>query len=127
MAGLNSDGDVKSLRKQLEEANIPIKETTPKLIPEYVGKAKRAAQITAERGCMELDGLLPNVKKYSMNGNSIKYPLTKFITMDKATSVVRILQRCSNFQNEMTQLMFILDLLGVSLILAPKFHPEISG
>ena len=96
-SGLNSDGDVELLRKQAEEANILIKEITPKLIPGYIGKAKGAAKITAERGFIGLDELLSDGRKDSMNANSTKDPLTKVITMDKAKSVVRILQRCSKF------------------------------
>jgi len=72
--GLNSNGSVKSLRKRAEEASIPIKQTTQKLILEYVGKAKGAVQVTAERGFIGLDGLLTNRRKYSINRNSITDP-----------------------------------------------------
>ena len=126
-AGLNSDGNAKALKIRAVEANIPIEVTTPKVIPGYVGKAKGAAQIAAERGFIGLDGLLSNGKKYSMNGTSTKDPVTKVVTMNRDTSVIRILQRCNDFKNEKTQLMFILDLLNVTLILTPKCHPEIAG
>ena len=49
------------------------------------------------------------------------------VTVDKSTSVSRVLGQCDDFKNEKTQLMYILDLLGVQLILTPKCHPEIAG
>ena len=54
--GLNTDGKVEQLKQRATEANIPISETTGKLIPGYIGKAKGALQIAAERGFISLDG-----------------------------------------------------------------------
>ena len=125
--GLNSDGNVKTLKARATEAGLPLTETTSKIIPGYVGKPKGAAQIAAERGFINLDGKLHNGKKYSMHGASTKDPITKVVTLDKETSVIRILKKCSDFKNETTQLMYILDLLDVRLILTPKCHPEIAG
>ena len=62
-----------------------------------------------------------------MNGTSVKDPITKVVTIDKSTSIVRILKRCHDFKTETTQLKYILDLLGVFMILTPKCHPEIAG
>ena len=61
-----------------------------------------------------------------MNGKSIKDPVTEVIAMDKTTSIIRILKGCSDFKNEQTQLMYIMDLLGARLTLTPKCHPEIA-
>ena len=83
--GLNSDGDVKSLRARAVTANLPIKEITPNVIPGYVGKPKGALQIAAERGFIDIDGILTNGNKYSMNGTSFKDPATKVVTIDKTT------------------------------------------
>ena len=62
-----------------------------------------------------------------MRGTSKKDLQTGVVTVDKTTSVVRVLKNCSDFKNEQTQLQYILTLLGVDLRLTPKYHPEIAG
>ena len=93
----------------------------------YVGKAKGAAQILCKRGFTDLTGNLPDGTKLTMNGTSSKDPLTVVVTLDKKASATRILSQCGDFKNEKSQMMFILDLLGVHLDLTQKCHPEISG
>lgn len=68
-----------------------------------------------------------NGKKYSMNGKSMKDELTGVVTIDTTTSIIRVLKGCSDFKNEQTQLMYIMNLLGAYLVLTPKCHPEIAG
>ena len=92
-----------------------------------MGKPKGAAQITAEIGFIALDGLLTNGRKYYMNWTSIKDTVTKVGTVDKATSVIRLLKKCSVFKFETKQLKYIFDLLNITVILTPKCHPEIAG
>ena len=92
-----------------------------------MNKPKGAAQIICERGFTDLEGKLPDGRKVSMNGTSSKDPVTSMVTIDKTTSALSILKRCSDFQNEQTQMMFICSLLLVKLLLTPKCHPEISG
>ena len=41
--------------------------------------------------------------------------------------MILFLKKCSNFKNETTELVYIIDLLGAILILTPKFHPKITG
>ena len=125
--GLNTDGKVGQLKQRATEANIPFSQTTGKTIPGYIGKAKGALQIAAERGFISLDGKLADGKKASMRGTSKKDLQTGVVTVDKTTSVVRVLKNCSDFKNEQTQLQYILTLLGVDLRLTPKCHPEIAG
>ena len=62
-----------------------------------------------------------------MHGTSKKDTRTGVVSVDKGTSIVRLLKKCSDFKNEQTQLKHILTLLGVDLRLTPKCHPEISG
>ena len=38
-----------------------------------------------------------------------------------------MLRKCSDFKNEISQMMFILNLLETRLLLTPKCHPEIAG
>ena len=47
--------------------------------------------------------------------------------MNKKTSAIDMLRGCHDFKHEQTQMMFILNLLGVFLDLTPKCHPEIAG
>ena len=54
--GLNSDGDVRTLRAQTVAAKIPLKDITSHVLPGYVGKPKEALQIAAEREFVDLDG-----------------------------------------------------------------------
>ena len=62
-----------------------------------------------------------------MNGTSSKDRVTGVTSIDKTTSVIRMLNRCHDFKSEKTQMMYILGLLHVLLILTPKCHPEIAG
>ena len=62
-----------------------------------------------------------------MHGTSNKDQQTGVVSVDKATSIVRILGKCNDFKNKQMQLKYILTLLGVDLRLAPKSHPEIAG
>ena len=106
-----------------KEAGIPLTITKGKIIEGYIGKPKGASQIVCERGFVDMEGKLPDGSKFSMNGTSSKDALTGVKLINKATSVIRMLQRCDDFRNETTQLMYIMDLIGVSLILTPKYHP----
>ena len=115
------------MKQRASEANILIIETTGKIIPGYTAKPKGALQIAAERSFIDLNCRLPNRKKATMHGTSKKDPHTGVVSVDKITSIVRILKKCSGFRNEQTQLKYILTLLGVDLRLTPKCHPEIAG
>ena len=97
------------------------------VVPGYVGKPKGASQIACERGFIDLNGKLPNGRKMTMNGSSVKDGVTGVVTIDKTTSVLSILKQCKDFKNEQTQMMYICNLLGVLLVLTPKCHPEIAG
>ena len=125
--GLNTDGKVAQLKHRAIEADIPITETTGKLIPGYIGKPKGALQIAAERGFIDLDGKFANGKKATMHGISKKDTRTGVKSTDKTTSIVSVLKKCSDFKNEESQMKYILTLLGVDLRLTPKCHPEIAG
>ena len=124
---INSDGLVEDLRKRAEEAIIPISETSGKVIEGYVGKPKGALQIACEREFCDLSGNDENGIKLTLHGASRKDPITDVVTVDKTSSVIRILGRCKDFKTEKTQLMYIMDLLSIRLILTPKCHPEIAG
>ena len=60
-----------------------------------------------------------------MNGTLTKDPRTGVVPINKETSMLRKLKQCGDFKHEKTQLMYILDLLGIILILTPKCYPEI--
>lgn len=125
--GLNTDGKVTQLRQQATDANIPISVTASKIIPGYIGKAKGSHQIAAEQGFISLDGKLANGRKCTMYGTPNKDPQTEIVSVDKATSILRILGKCNDFKNEQMPLKYILTLLDVDLRLTPKCHHEISG
>ena len=90
------------LRTRVQEANIPLTETNMKCIEGYVNKPKGAAQIACKRGFINLEGNLPKGTKFSMNGKPLTDELTGVTSLDKNTSVVRMLKKCSNFKNEKT-------------------------
>ena len=125
--GFNGEGLVDVLRGRATEAGIPLTETIKKVKEGYVGKPKGGAQILFERGFINKDGKMSDGRKLTMNGTSSRDHITGVVTIDKSTSVSRVLGQCDDFKNEKTQLMYILDLLGVQLILTPKCHPEIAG
>ena len=125
--GLNSAGRAADLRERARQADIPITESSVKVIPGYINKPKGALQIAFERGFLDKDGKLYNGKKASLTGTKSKNPVTGVVEVDKETSILRLLHRCSDFKNEQTQMSYILNLLDVRLRLTPKCHPEIAG
>ena len=127
LKGFNSDGKVNELKARATEAGIALTETLRKIEEGYVGKPKGAQQILYERGFIDHEGKMSDGRKLTMNGTSSKDATTGVVTVDKSTSVSQVLGQCDDFKNEKTQLMYILDLLGVQLILTPKCHPEIAG
>ena len=90
--GLNTDGKVTQLKRRAIEVNIPIAETTGKVVPGYFGKPKGTLQISAERGFINQEGKLPNGKKAIMHGTSKKDAHTGIKSVNKMTSVVSILK-----------------------------------
>ena len=125
--GMNGDGNVEQLRGRATLASIPTTETKGRVVEGYVNKPKGAAQILCERGFIDLNGCFPDGSKVTMNGTTTKDPITGSKTINKTTSAIQQLRKCSDFKNEQTQMMYILNLLGVLLILTPKCHPEIAG
>ena len=125
--GLNLVGWVADLRERAQQADIPITESSIKIIPGYVNKPKGILQIAFERGFLDKSGKLHNGKKATLTCTRSKNPITGVVEVDKETSVLRILQRCNDFKNEQTQMSYILNLLDVKLRLTPKCHPEIAG
>ena len=125
--GLNSAGRVKDLVERAKLADIPITESSVKIIPGYIDKPKGALQIACERGLIDQNGKVLNGKKASLSGTKSKDAVTGVVSIDKETSVLRLLQQCSDFKNEQTQMSYILGLLDCKLKLTPKCHPEIAG
>ena len=125
--GLNSDGNVEQIRGRALLANIPIQQIKGKMNEGYVGKPKGAAQILFERGFVDSNLTLADGSKLCMNGTSTKDPITGAVKVNKKTSAIDMLRRCYDFKHEKTQMMYILNLLGVFLDLTPKCHPEIAG
>ena len=99
----------------------------PTVVEGYIGKSKGALQIACKRVLIDLEEKLVNGIKSTMGGTLLKDLDTGVTSIDKTTSLIRMLGKHSDFSNEKTQLMYIMDLLGVSLILTPKFHPKIAG
>ena len=126
LKGFNSNGNVNKLKARATEAGIALTETLRKIEEGYVDKPKGAQQILYEQGFIDCEGKMSDGRKLTRNGTSSKDTTTGVVTIDKATSVSRVLGQCDDFKNEKTQLMYILDLLGVQLILTPKCHPEIA-
>ena len=124
---MNVEGNVKQLQERARVAGIPITKTKGIVEEGFMGKPKGAAQILIERGFLNLAGKLSDGQACTMKGASCKDDLTGVITIDKTTSVIRMLKGCADFKNEKTQMMYICDLLGARLELTPKCHPEIAG
>ena len=124
---MNSDGNVEQIRGSALLANIPIQEIKGKMIEGYVGKPKGATQILFERRFVDENLKLPDGSKLCMMGMSKKDPITGVVKGNKKTSAIDMLRGCYDFKHEQTQMMFILNLLGVFLDLTPKCHPEIAG
>ena len=95
--GFNGEGKVDVLRTRTQEANIPLTETNMKYVEGYVNKPKGVAQIACKREFVNLEGNLPNGTKFSMNGKPLTDELTGVTSLDKSTSVVRMLGKCNNF------------------------------
>lgn len=66
--------------------------------------------------------MLANELKSKLHGTSKRDQLTGVVSVDKDTSIVRVLNKCSDFKNEQAYLKFILDLLGVDLRITLKYH-----
>lgn len=61
-----------------------------------------------------------------MNGKSVNGLSTGVLMINRKVNAIRILRGCSNFQDDNTQMVYILSLLTVRLEFAPKCYPEIA-
>lgn len=88
------------MKIRAHDAGIPLTETKTNVVPGYVGKQIGAAQIAYERGFITLDRLLPNERKFTMQGTSSRNTVTGATSIDISTGVVRMLETFSDFKNE---------------------------
>jgi len=131
---------MKQLKKELREAGVPLPlyrmrqadlhvlaQThglslmvhKPDVLPGWEGKAKGILQILWERGLIDES----NYKSFTLNGR--KNPVTGLI--DESTSLRAILDKCTDFQNELSALQALGKDLGVVVDSTPKYHPELAG
>eukprot|EP00590_Aulacoseira_subarctica_P008587 CAMPEP_0172421816 /NCGR_PEP_ID=MMETSP1064-20121228/8040_1 /TAXON_ID=202472 /ORGANISM="Aulacoseira subarctica , Strain CCAP 1002/5" /LENGTH=296 /DNA_ID=CAMNT_0013162393 /DNA_START=79 /DNA_END=966 /DNA_ORIENTATION=- len=84
----------------------------------WIGKAKGMLQIAWERG-------LINPTKWSEY--QVNAPCDAFGAEDKSLSLRDILASCEDFENEQSQLEWVITELGGCCQMSPKYHPEIAG
>jgi hypothetical protein len=106
------------LQSKANALDIPTKITeTEKTTKGWVGKPKGIFQVLWERGF--IDSL--NCKKYRMtlldeNGELVP-----------EFSLVHLLENCTDFMNEKTQLEYICECLGGRAVITTKYHCEYAG
>ena len=73
-----------------------IQETADKLLLGSVGETEGVTQIAAKREFIGLDWILANGKKYLIYSLITKDPTINVVTVNKETSIIRMLKQCVN-------------------------------
>jgi hypothetical protein len=87
------------------------------LIPGWAGKGKGLLQVLWERGWID-ESKISQYKKVVTNDAG--YPVKEF-------SLGMMLDSCTDFANETTQLEFVCESLGAEAIITTKYHAEYAG
>jgi hypothetical protein len=118
--GVNFFG--RKLRKDLVDLaaihGISEKETSETILEGWMGKSKGMFQIAWERGYIDP----AQVAQYQVDA-----PCDAFGVKNKDFSLREILSACEDFLNEKSQLQYVVESLGGSCQMSPKYHPEIAG
>ena len=113
-----SKSTVRELRKIALGLNIDTKKhVTHKVIPGWEGKGKGMLQILYERGWICEEQLNRYKKKVVDDAGFIV----------KEYSLEHLLETCTDFANEQTQLEYVCSSLGVRVLITTKYHAEYAG
>ena len=88
---MKSGFNMEHFQEREKVANISITVTKEAVEEGYMGKPKGAAQIAYDRDFIDLEGKLADGRKSIMQGFSSKDAVTGVVTVDRTTSVLRIL------------------------------------
>jgi hypothetical protein len=94
------------------------KETCETILEGWVGKAKGMFQVAWERGFIDP----VQVSQYQVDA-----PCDFLGAEIKNLSLQEILPSCKDFLNEKSQLQYVIESLGGTCQMSPKYHPEIAG
>ena len=84
----------------------------------FVGKAKGLKDVLFERGLLNPDKL----KSYTNHGTKGAGGV-----VDESTSLLKLMAKCEDFQDETTAMHELMELLGIGMEQTPKGHPELAG
>jgi hypothetical protein len=115
---LSPVGNQKHLQSQCEALGLPITHTVEQIQEGWVGKPKGSLQILYERGWIN-----PlSWKQYTEKGR-----VNEMGILDESTSLSCLMQKQTDFTNELTLLQFYGARMGVTVDRTPKCHPELAG
>ena len=97
---------------------IPLDHPPENIREGWLGKAKGMLQVAYERG---------KINPARWSEYQVDAPCDALGVKNTALSLRDILASCEDFQNEKSQLEFVIEELGGSCQMSPKYHPEIAG
>ena len=117
---LNDQGTVEQLRARCTAhvPSLPTRKTIPDIIEGWAGKPKGKRQVCRERGMIDLSREHLYSEKGHVNDSG---------DIDESTSYDCLLNRCSDFRNELTLLQYIAEECGAEVDRSPICHPEVAG
>ena len=95
---------------------IAVTVTETEVTPGYVGKQKGMKQILFERGLLDPEF----IPKYYNKPKGAEEE-------DEPFCLRQLLEKCADFMEEESQMVFIMKGIGVSVEMSPKCHPELAG
>lgn len=126
--GFNGDRNVDTLRIQAHDAGIQLTETKTNLVPGLLGNQRELCRLHVREGLYALADSFqmgPNLQCKERRPRRILLLGQQVLTNQQVW--LECWTNAVTSKMKKTQLMYILDLLGVELILTPKCHPEIAG
>jgi hypothetical protein len=114
-------GSSQMLAFRCKNNNLPTTRTIKSgLFPHWEGKPKGLINVCVERGLVPLQQVLV-WQYYSKNGKKVNGEI------DESTSLVSILEDCSDFKNEVSILQKVANKYNAYAWFTPKYHCEIAG
>ena len=109
---------VRDLRKLAANLSIPTtKLVTHQMKPGWAGKGKGLLQVLWERGWID-ESKISQYKKIVIDDSGL---------VVKEFSLAHMLETCTDFANEKTQLEFVCQSLGTEALITTKYHAEYAG
>ena len=109
---------VRDLRKLAANLGIPTtKLVTHQMKPGWAGKGKGLLQVLWERGWID-ESKISQYKKIVIDDSGL---------VVKEFSLAHMLETCTDFANEKTQLEFVCQSLGTEALITTKYHAEYAG